>query len=211
MSQAPILTTERLILRPFEPEDVDGLSAVFDDLEAMWDVLSIPGMPKLPREVAARRIADSGRGWQDHDAGFWAITLRGGALGQAGRIIGYGGFVNPDKAEAAGGNGAVALEVGWGIHPAFQRRGLAREAMTPILGYAFGERGCARLVAITDPENQASRTLTERLGFAFDSEIQAYGTVQVRYVLTRQAYLLSESMRRQPFGPRASMGRKRAL
>ena len=58
MSQPPILTTERLILRPFEPADVDGLTSVFDDLEAMWDVLAIPGMPKVPREVAARRIAD---------------------------------------------------------------------------------------------------------------------------------------------------------
>lgn len=187
MSRPPTLTTERLILRPFTPQDVDGLSTVFDDLEAMWDVLSIPGMPKRPREVAARRIADSAQGWDKHDAGFWAFTLRGDSLGEAGRIVGYGGFVNPEKAETAGG-GDVVLEVGWGIHPAFQRRGLAREAMAPVLEYAFGERGCTRLVAITDPENHASRSLTERLGFTFGEEIRAYGTVQVRYQLTREAY-----------------------
>ena len=188
MSQPPILTTERLILRPFEPADVDGLTSVFDDLEAMWDVLAIPGMPKVPREVAARRIADSAEGWDIHSAGFWAVTLRDDRLGDVGRIVGYSGFVNPEKAEAAD-DGGVMLEVGWGIHPAFQRRGLAREAMAPILHFAFEVRGCTRLVAITDPETYASRTLSERLGFTFDTEIQAYGTVQVRYQLNREAYL----------------------
>jgi len=188
LSQPPTFTTERLILRSFTPGDVEGLTTVFDDLEAMWDVLAIPGMPKLPREIAARRIADSAQGWDRHDAGFWAVTLRDDSLGAAGRIIGYGGFVNPEKAESAR-DVDVVLEVGWGIHPTFQRRGLAREAMATVLDYAFGERGCTRLVAITDPENHASRTLTERLGFTFASEIQAYGTVQVRYQLTREDYL----------------------
>ena len=79
--------------------------------------------------------------------------------------------------------------MGWGIYPAFQRRGLAREAMASVLDYAFAVRGCARLVAIADPENLASRTLTERLGFAIDGQIQASGTVQPRYQLTRESYL----------------------
>ena len=79
--------------------------------------------------------------------------------------------------------------MGWGIHPAFQRRGLAREAMERVLDDAFAVRGCARLVAIADPETLASRTLTERLGFAFDGQIEASGTVQPRYQLTRESYL----------------------
>jgi ribosomal-protein-alanine N-acetyltransferase len=188
VSHPPILTTERLKLRPFEPRDIEELGEVFDDLEAMWDVLAIPGMPKLPREIAARRIDDSIQGWDGRDAGFWAITLRDDSLGEAGRIVGYCGFVNPDMAETASREDVV-LEVGWGIHPAFQRRGLAREAMAPVLDYAFTNRECARLVAITDPENHASRSLTERLGFSFVTEIQAYGTVQLRYELTREAYV----------------------
>ena len=61
--------------------------------------------------------------------------------------------------------------------------------MTPILDYAFNQRGCARLIAITDPENHASQTLSKYLGFEFESEINAYGTVQVRYALEREAYL----------------------
>ncbi len=61
--------------------------------------------------------------------------------------------------------------------------------MASVLDDAFAVRAGARLVAITDPENLASRTLTERLGFAFDGQIQASGTVQLRYQLTRESYL----------------------
>lgn len=184
----PTFVTERLVLRPFTDDDVDELAGVFDDLEAMWDVIAIPGMPTDPKAIAARRIADSTAGWDNYDAGFWAVVIRADVLGPAGRIIGYCGFVNPEKGKVELDED-VALEVGWGMHPAYQRRGLATEAMTPVLDYAFNRRGCARLVAITDPRNLASRALTERLGFAFESEIRAYGTVQVRYVLERGAYL----------------------
>ena len=188
MARPPTLETGRLLLRPFTEHDVDALAAMFDDLEAMWDVVTIPGMPAEPRAIAAKRIADSTNGWADHDAGFWAVAVRARALGPPGRIIGYCGFTNAAKAEADGGSGA-ALEVGWGMHPSFQRRGLAREAMAAVLDYAFGPRRCARLIAITDPRNLASRGLATGLGFTFEREIQAYGAVQVRYVLDRDAYL----------------------
>ena len=79
--------------------------------------------------------------------------------------------------------------VGWGIDPAVQRRGLARHVRASVLDDACAGRGGARLVAIADPENLASRTLTERLGFAIDGQIQASGTVQPRYQLTRESYL----------------------
>lgn len=190
MAEPPTFETARLLLRPFTAEDADGLAAIFADREAWWDVLSIPGMPHAPGAVAERRIADSIAGWRDHGAGFWAICARDPALGTPGRIVGYCGFVNPAKSEAGDaeeeGPGRI-LEVGWGIDPSLQRRGLAREAMVPVLDYAFRELGCARLVAITHPENRASRALIERLGFAFDEAIRAYGEPQVRYVLDRPA------------------------
>ena len=179
MPVPPTLETERLTLRPLDDGDVDAVAEIFSHKEAMWDVLSIPGMPDDPHEVAKMRIADSKAGWRDHGAGFLAITLRDEC-----RVVGYCGFVNPSKGEtdtAAGG----MLEVAWAIHPSYQRRGLASEAMAPVIDYAFVDRDCARLVGITDPNNQASRTAMERLGFVFDAEVHAYGVAQVRYVLDR--------------------------
>jgi len=190
MAQPPTIKTKRLLVRAFKDDDVEGLTSVFNDLEAMWDVIAIPGMPRVPRAVAEKRITDSIAGWRDHDAGFWALVIADAELGPVGDIIGYCGFVNPSAGEAKVElDEHGALEVGWGIHPAYQRRGLAREAMTSVLDYAFNQRGCVSLIAITDPENYASQTLSQHLGFEFDCEINAYGTVQVRYVLERENFL----------------------
>ena len=92
----PTLETERLTLGPLD--DGDAVAEIFSHKEAMWDVLSIPGMPDDPHEVARKRIADSKAGWRDHGAGFQAITLRDEC-----RVVGYCGFVNPSKGEAAAG------------------------------------------------------------------------------------------------------------
>ncbi len=190
MTHPPSLETRSLKLRPFKDDDVEGLTTVFDDLEAMWDVIAIPGMPQVPREIAEKRLRDSIAGWLDHDAEFWAVVIGDGDLGPVGDIIGYCGFVNPSAGEAkVDRDKNVALEVGWGIHPAYQHRGLAREVMAPILDCAFNQRGCGRLIAKTDPENHASQTLSRYLGFEFESEINANGTIQVRYALDREVNL----------------------
>ncbi len=127
------------MLRPFTGGDVDALATVFDDKEAMWDVFAIPDMPAESRAVAAHRIEESMSGWAAHGAGFWAVAIRAPELGRVGRIIGYCGYVNPANSAAAGSCDSV-LEVGWAIHPAFQRRGLAtprrcgRCSTTPSIG-----------------------------------------------------------------------------
>ena len=171
-----------MTLRPLDDGDVDAVAAMFTFKDAMWDVLAIPGMPDDPHEVARKRIADSKAGWRDHGAGFLAIVLR-----DEDHFVGYCGFVNPSKGEADTAAG-VALEVAWAVHPSYQRHGVASEAMAPVVDYAFADRDCARLVAITDPKNRASRVLMKRLGFVFDADIHAYGVAQVRYVLGRDDY-----------------------
>jgi RimJ/RimL family protein N-acetyltransferase len=65
--------------------------------------------------------------------------------------------------------------------------------MAPVIDYAFVDRDCARLVGITDPKNQASRTAMERLSFVFDADIHAYGVAQMRYVLDRDDYPVRRS------------------
>ncbi len=199
MTEPPTFETARLTLRPFTRDDVDAFAAVFADKEAMWDLFAIPDSPAEARAFAEQRIDDSIAGWRDHDAGFWAVAIRSPELGAPGRVIGYCGFVNPSVSGDAGPT-TDALEVGWGIHPALQRRGLATEAMGPVLDYAFNRRAIARLVAITDPRNHASRALIERLGFTFDADIHAYGAPQVRYVLDREVYLIGASPA-SVFGP----------
>ena len=112
MGNAPTFETVRLTLRPFTGDDVDALATVFDDKEAMWDVLAIPDMPTVSCAVAAHRIEESMSGWAAHGAGFWAVAIRAPDLGRVGRIIGYCGYVNPAKSVAGGALNACSRSVG---------------------------------------------------------------------------------------------------
>ncbi|MGO1071914.1 GNAT family N-acetyltransferase [Lysobacter sp. CA199] len=56
-------------------------------------------------------------------------------------------------------------ELGYALHPDHWGRGVAREATTLALDWAFCHLGLHRCDAGIDPDNQASRALLHRLGF----------------------------------------------
>ena len=55
-------------------------------------------------------------------------------------------------------------EIGFTLSRAHQGRGLAREAVTAVLDYAFGTLGLHRMIAVTDARNAAAPALLERIG-----------------------------------------------
>jgi RimJ/RimL family protein N-acetyltransferase len=57
------------------------------------------------------------------------------------------------------------MEVGITFDPAYQRRGLATEALRSVLEYAFDALGKHRVSAVTDAKNAAAAALFRRLGF----------------------------------------------
>ncbi len=61
-------------------------------------------------------------------------------------------------------HGAKQAEIGFTVAPSHQRRGLAMEAVTALLGHLFGELDLHRVTASVDPENVGSCALLERLG-----------------------------------------------
>jgi len=65
-----------------------------------------------------------------------------------------------------------AVEIGWRIHPAWQRQGLAEEAARMVLAQAFETLRLPEIVAFTAPGNTASWRLMEKLGMAADGEFE---------------------------------------
>lgn len=77
------------------------------------------------------------------------------------------------------------LEVSWVFLPEHWGAGVALEAVTAVIEWAF-EQGCDRhIIAVTQTANRASCKLAERLGMARDGTFEEFGAEQVRYVLTR--------------------------
>src|SRR5213082_1691020 len=74
----PTLTTARLRLRPFTPDDLDGVFAFYGDAEVARYIGH--GLPRT-REESRGRLDFMIRSWDEHGYGMWAVEpLAGGAL-----------------------------------------------------------------------------------------------------------------------------------
>jgi ribosomal-protein-alanine N-acetyltransferase len=146
----PELTTERLRLRSFAPQDVDGLHDCFGDPYAMryWD--SLPCRSKAETHLWMMTLAKTIKPF-DHLA--WAVADKVGD-----RCI---GMVNYHHREVRN----ERLEISYILAPEWHGRGLMTEAVRALLVYCFCELGVHRVEALIDPENFPSIRLAGRLGF----------------------------------------------
>jgi aminoglycoside 6'-N-acetyltransferase len=144
------LQTERVIIRRFQPSDVNTFAAYRSDPDvARYQSWSAP----LEDGAAQRLVALFAEG--DPDApGWFQYALEASAEGV---LIG-------DIAVNLHDNGMQA-EIGFTLAPQWQGRGLAYEAISRMLGHLFGDRGLHRVSAECDARNARSANLLERLGF----------------------------------------------
>jgi RimJ/RimL family protein N-acetyltransferase len=108
----------------------------------------------------ARSLIDGfERGFEEHGYGFWALEVGGEA-----QIIGMAGIANVEEELPF----APAVEVGWRLARPFWGRGLATEAATECVRFAFADRHIESLVAYTARGNVRSRRVMERLRMRHD-------------------------------------------
>lgn len=94
-----------------------------------------------------------------------------------GEAVGIAGYKGPPN------DGGV--EIGYSVVPAYQRRGLATEAVLALVDHAFGDGGVDRVVAHTLPHLEPSIGVLRRAGFRFECDADEGGIAVVRYVLDR--------------------------
>lgn len=58
-----------------------------------------------------------------------------------------------------------AVEIGYGLHPAFWGKGYATEAVTAMTEWALQQPGVKVIEAETEPDNTASRRVLQKAGF----------------------------------------------
>src|SRR5688572_18538665 len=132
----PVLTTERLIVRPFVLEDLERVNSV---LNAAWDeATSLEDRGRWLRWMVANyeALADL----LQPPYGDRAITLRdsGEIVGAVGLVPSYGPFETlPSFAEAGAGLFRPELGLYWAVDPAHQGNGYAPEAARAMVDFAF--------------------------------------------------------------------------
>ena len=153
----PVLDTPRLRLRPLADADVPTLFAIFKDAEAMryW---TTPAMTVMAEAEAL--LGDIERHAEAETLFQWGIARREDDL-----VIGTCTLFRIDREHRRGELGYILRRDHWG-------RGLASEALTALIGHAFGGLGLHRLEADIDPRNSVSIRLVERLGFRREGHLR---------------------------------------
>lgn len=151
VSACPTLVTERLVLRPFRPEDVDPLLAAMTSPEVRAS-LHVPDDYGRP-QAWATLVALAGL-WALVDLGQWAVEERAG-----GRFVGRAGLYWRPEPDWPG------VEVGWMLAPDAWGLGYATEAGARSVAYGFDELGLDVLHSVILPGNTRSEAVATRLGF----------------------------------------------
>ncbi|WP_424939952.1 GNAT family N-acetyltransferase [Aliiroseovarius sp. S253] len=172
-----ILRTERLVLRPPQPEDLSALHHIFSNTEAMqyW---SHPAHETL--ETTQKTL--DGMLWSYGETGLEFTLERDGA------VIGKAGLWR-------------LAELGYILHPDHWGHGLAREALGAIVHATWLRHPhVAEITADIDPRNTASARLLAHLGFKLTHSARA--TIQINGEWCDSDYYTL--LRPDPDGPKPS-------
>jgi ribosomal-protein-alanine N-acetyltransferase len=142
---APLIGTERLLIRSFAPSDWK------DVWEYLSDPLTYVFEPGEPLSEEQARFLSEERS-KSHE--FLAVELR-----QKHKVIGHLSFYQIDREDLH------TWELGYIFNPSYQMQGYATESVRAIVQYGFGELHVHRIVANCNPENIASWRVLEKAGF----------------------------------------------
>jgi RimJ/RimL family protein N-acetyltransferase len=159
------VTTERLELRRFRGEDLDGLAAVF----AKREVWQFPYGRSLSRGETEDFLMGQIDEWDSSGFGCWIAIER-----QTSRIIGYVGISTPTFLPEI----LPAVEVGWRLDPAVWGKGYASEGARAALDESFLTLELNEVCSVPQVGNPASSRVCERLGMRLERIVSIPATAR---------------------------------
>jgi RimJ/RimL family protein N-acetyltransferase len=177
MSPAPVVISERLLLRPWKDADLPAFASLNADPRVMEH------FPKLPtRSESDQRAAQIIEHFDRYGFGLWAVEVKG-----VSDFIGFVGLSVPTF-EA---HFTPCVEIGWRLAYGHWRKGYATEGAKAAVAFAFDKLQLDEIVSSTVPANQRSRAVMERLGMThspaddFEHPVLPEGHPLRRHVLYR--------------------------
>jgi RimJ/RimL family protein N-acetyltransferase len=152
------IATERLLLRPFEPGDLDAMVAIHGDPAVVrflyLDVRDRDALRPVLEEKAQRTVLA-----KEGDS----LNLAA-VLAATGELVGDVVLFWRSEAHRLG-------EVGYIFNPAHAGRGYATEAARAMLRVGFDGLGLHRIIGRLDARNTASARVLERLGMRLEARL----------------------------------------
>lgn len=167
-----ILQTERLIVRAWEPADIDAFAVLARDRRVMRYINGGHGATdeQIGSFLERQIITQARAGWSR-----WALELREPDDDEPHGAVGFAG---------PGCTFAPEIEFGWWLHPRLWGRGLATEAARGGVRHCFATIGLPQLISMVHPENAASLAVARKVGFSSEGLAWHQGVALVRHVLT---------------------------
>ncbi len=153
----PILTTDRLLLREF----------TLSDTAFILELLNSPGWINFIGDRGVRTVKDAEeyllegpmKSYQKNGFGLAMVVLK-----ETGEGIGMCGLIKRESLSD--------VDIGYALLPAFTSKGYAFEIAAATLDYGKNELGLSRIVGITDPKNEHSIRLLQKLGLQFEKMVK---------------------------------------
>lgn len=146
------VATSRLILRPFQPDDLPAYAAIRSNRDVARYLPGGPASAAKGAETAARLVPHFAALWDDPGFGPWAVVEK-----ESGRLVGHLGL----RLLADFGGRTELL---YALDPAYHKRGYAAEGATAALVFGFEVLGLDAIIALALPENEASLKVMDRAG-----------------------------------------------
>lgn len=152
--EAPVLETERLVLRGHRLEDAADSAKLWADPRV---TRYIGGKPSTRQEAWYRLLRYAGL-WPLLGFGYWAVREK-----VSNSYVGEVGFADLRRTMEPPAEGVP--EMGWVLSPDWHGKGLAHQAVTAALEWAERVLKPPRFVCIIHPDNAASLRVASRAGF----------------------------------------------
>lgn len=150
------LVTARLILRPMQTSDVDGMLKVFTDPKVMAAFF----IPPFTREQMEKWVQKNLEHQKKYGYGLFAVISKARR-----ELIGDCGLEWKTIREE------LLPELSYDLRSDYWHQGLAIESATVVRDYAFKTLKLPRLVSLIRKGNEASRRVAERVGMTLVDEV----------------------------------------
>ena len=180
----PDLSTERLLLRKIRLTDASDMFEYSKNPDVTKYLLWDPHPNVEHTRNYIDYLQDRYRDGKYYD---WAVILK-----SSGKMIGTCGFssISPEHRSA---------EVGYVLNPAFRGQGIAGEALSAVLDFAFRKMALNRVEAKCVEENGSSERVMQKVGMTFEGvarsallvkgefrNIKIYSMLRSEYVRLKQ-------------------------
>lgn len=162
-----IIKTERLVLRYQRRSDIKFLVELWMD----EDMTRYVGGPR-DKAFLIEEFRKTGDEPRKEEYDLWVLETKGRH-----EPIGHAGFIPKEI------KGQPYIELNYYIDKTAWNKGYGKEIARALLDYAFSTKGLDKVIAIIDPENEASKAVAKAVGMRYWINEERSGKVKSIYLI----------------------------